>query len=197
MLTEWTGLKIQTEPASEPITTTEVKSQSRIDGTDEDTLLARLITVARVDVEKITGRTLITQTWDAYYDSFPSGGAPIYLPNPPLQSISSITYVDNAGSTQTWSASNYAVDINSDIGRVYPAFDQSYPTVRNQRNAVTVRFVSGYGSSTTNVPETIRHAILLIVAELFERREEGIAGTTVNRALIASNNLLTPYTIFS
>ena len=197
MLTEWSGLKIQTAPSSEPVTTAEVKSQSRIDGTDEDTLLARLITVSRVDVEKLTGRALISQTWDVKYDNFPSGGNPIYLPNPPLQSITSITYVDNAGATQTWASSNYTVDADSDIGRVFPAFDKSYPTVRNQRNAVTIRFVSGYGSSTSDVPEPIRHAILLIVAELFERREDGVPATTINRALIASNNLLTPYTIFT
>ena len=197
MLTEWTGLSIQTAPSSEPVTTAEVKSQARIDGTDEDTLLDRLISVARVTVEKSTGRTLISQTWDVNYDDFPSGGNPIYLPNPPLQSVSSISYVDNAGSTQTWGASNYTVDTDADIGRIFPAYDKSYPTVRNQRNAVTVRFVSGYGASSSDVPEPIRHAILMMAGEMFERREEGIAGTTVNRALSASNNLLIPYMIFS
>ena len=197
MLTEWTGLSIQTAPSSEPVTTAEVKSQARIDGTDEDTLLDRLISVARVTVEKSTGRTLISQTWDVNYDDFPSGGNPIYLTNPPLQSVSSISYVDNAGSTQTWGASNYTVDTDADIGRIFPAYDKSYPTVRNQRNAVTVRFVSGYGASSSDVPEPIRHAILMMAGEMFERREEGIAGTTVNRALIASNNLLIPYMIFS
>ena len=62
---------------------------------------------------------------------------------------------------------------------------------------MTVRFVSGYGASSSDVPEPIRHAILMMAGEMFERREEGIAGTTVNRALIASNNLLIPYMIFS
>lgn len=192
MITDWTGLTLQTAPASEPVTVTEAKDQSRIDGTDEDTVLTRLIIVARTTVEKLSGRTLITQTWDVIYNNFPSGDEAIYLPNTPLQSVSSITYVDENGVTQTWASSNYTVDTDGQIGRVFPAYDKSYPTVRNQKNAVTVRFVSGYGSSS-DVPEPIRHAILMLVGEMFERREEGIVGVNMSKVIVTAEQLLSPY----
>src|SRR5690242_18760477 len=50
-------------PGEEPVSLAEAKAFARIDGSDEDALVGALIAAARLHVESLTGRALITQTW--------------------------------------------------------------------------------------------------------------------------------------
>src|SRR4051812_2411410 len=86
-----------TAPTSEPITRTEVKLHLRVDVdiTAEDALIDAHIIAARRLVETHTGRQLITATWDLFLPGFPDCDV-LALPNPPLQSVTSITYYDTA-----------------------------------------------------------------------------------------------------
>ena len=43
----YTGLRIQTQPATEPLSTATLKSHARVDGDDEDTLIDTYIQIAR------------------------------------------------------------------------------------------------------------------------------------------------------
>ena len=54
-----------TAPAAEPVTVTDAKKQIRIEHSDEDALIARLINVAIgfVDVRGALSKAMITQTW--------------------------------------------------------------------------------------------------------------------------------------
>ena len=49
-------------PGEEPVTLAEAKAWCRIDGADDDALLAALIAAARLQVESLTGRALMTQS---------------------------------------------------------------------------------------------------------------------------------------
>ena len=78
-----------------------------------DPLIARFITTARQLAEIELGRYLITQTVDGYFDDFPTGNdRRVYLP--PLQSVTSITYVDLDGTTQTLANTEYLVNDKSE-----------------------------------------------------------------------------------
>src|SRR6185295_4859943 len=92
-----------------------------------------LITVARQYVDAISGwlgRALMTQTWalagnglsipaSACCGSTPSGA--IEIPWPPLQSVTSIKYLDANGQEQTLPPADYTVDTISEPGLVIPA----------------------------------------------------------------------------
>src|SRR5689334_22352804 len=102
------SIVIVTPPGSEPVTLQEAKDWCRGPTSADDTLITSLITVARRYVEKITSRALITQTWDYWLDCFPGSNWymlrtvmpalwdcwELRVPRPPLQSISSIKYID-------------------------------------------------------------------------------------------------------
>lgn len=167
---EFNGLVLATAPAVEPVTTTEAKSQLRVDFTDDDTLIAALITAARQMVENITRRALVTQTWDLFLDAFP-GERFIEIPLPPLQSITSVTYYDDADVVTTFASTSYYVDTKREPGRIVLRDDASWPsaTLRGA-NGVAVRFVAGYGLAVA-VPQAIKQATLLIVGDLYEHRE--------------------------
>jgi len=156
-----------TAPTIEPVTVQEVKDHSNIFIDSDDTLIETYITSARIHVENMTNRALITQTWDLFLDEFCSV---ITIPKAPLQSVSSISYLDTAGASQTLSSATYTVDTDSIPGRVYLAYQKNWPSIRGDRNGITIRFVAGYGGRSA-VPEVIKHAMKMLVAHWYENRE--------------------------
>jgi uncharacterized phiE125 gp8 family phage protein len=171
------GLHLVTAPTSEPITTAAAKLHLRVDHSLDDDLIDTLCSAARQVVETGTGRKCITQTWDLKLDSFPCGA--IVLPFPPVTSITSVSYVDANGTTQTWSSALYTTDVppgaDSAPARIYPIYSESYPTIRSQRNAVTVRFVCGFTSTT--VPAGMLAAMKLLIGNWYANRESQVVGT--------------------
>lgn len=159
-----------TAPASEPITLAEAKMHCRIDNADEDELVIMLIASVRQHAETILRRRLITQTLDGYLDAFP-----MEIKLMPLQSVTSITYVDIAGATQTLAADQYLVDAVSQPARIAQAYGVTWPATRTQNNAVRVRFVAGYGLPAA-VPQCIKSWMLVRIATLFSNRQQIIIG---------------------
>lgn len=153
-------------PAIEPLSIEDAKTHLRVTSGDDDVYISSLITAARKHVENYTGRALITQTWDLYVDQFPYGSNSIVIPKAPLQSVSAITYVDTAGATQTLSSTVYTADADSEPGRVYLAYNQTWPDIRTQQKAVKVRFVAGYGTDAEDVPTPIVQAIRLVLQNM-------------------------------
>lgn len=176
-------LSLVTAPSGEPVDLATVKAQLTIDVSSYDGLLLGLLTAARRHVETVTGRALYQQTWDAKFGAFPSDDDGIWLPKAPLQSVTSVTYLDANGASQTWSSASYTVDAPSgphaQRGRLYPKYGVVYPTTQDVPNAITVRFVAGYGTTAATVPEELRLAIALLVGHWFENREASTAGGVV------------------
>lgn len=141
----------------------DVRLHLKIDDLTQDVEISGWIAAARGHVEVFTGRKLHAQTWRLKLDRFPCG--PIWLPFPPVSSVTSITYVDTAGATQTWSSAEYLTDLptgpTAAPARIVPVYGGVYPSTRAQINAVTVEFVCGYGAGS--VPNELRHAMLLLI----------------------------------
>jgi len=142
-----------------------------------DPLLGALIASARAAAELELRRYLVTQTLDAYFDAFPCGERSEIL-LPPLQSVTSITYVDIDGATQTLAADQYQVDAKSQPARIKPAYGLTWPSTREQDNAVIVRFVAGYGPAAA-VPACIKQWMLMRIATMYEKTDGVITGTIV------------------
>lgn len=163
------GYRVITEPASEPLTLAEAKALPRVTTSDDDALLTRLIIAARKIVETRTWLSLITQTIELTLRDFPIGRRPILLPRGPIQSIESIEYVDAEGVTQE--LAEFQTSLNSEPPCIEPAYDDYWPIARKQPAAVTITFVAGFGDAGTDVPEHIRHAMRLLIAELYDYAE--------------------------
>jgi uncharacterized phiE125 gp8 family phage protein len=185
------AVTIFTEPTIEPVTIAEQKAHSRVSTDADDLLLAVYIAAARQNCESFQGRAYITQTIDLTLDDFPCDGI-IYFPRAPLASVTSITYVDENGTTQTLSATLYTVDTKNEPGRIYPSYGNVWPIVRSQPNAVTVRAVCGYGTTTASVPARMRAAMMLLAGNWYENREPVITGTIVAELPMGVARLLWP-----
>lgn len=178
-----------TPPSAEPVSLSEAKAHLRETATDQDSLIMSLISAARGWAEDFTQRALITQTWDYKLDAFADE---MEIPLPPLQSVTSIKYLDTAGAEQTLANTEYTVDTAAERGLVRLGYGKSWPATRAQANAVTIRFVAGYGAAAT-VPGTIKAACLLLLGELYARREHAIAGAPIATVPVNAEYLLWPY----
>lgn len=189
------GYKLKTAPTVEPVTLSEAKLHLKIDSdTTDDALITALITAAREMAENYTGRAFVNQTWEATFEQF-TADENITLRPAPLSSITSITYVDGNGDTQTLSTSVYGADLYKTPGEAYLKYGQSWPTAREIENSITVTYVSGYGSSASSVPGAVKSAILLIIGHLYEHRENVTVGVTANDMPQGAYFLLDPYRV--
>lgn len=182
------GLSLITAPSAELLTTAQVDRHLGFDDTYHDQDLPVWIQAARQKAEQYTERAIGSQTWDLILDRFPTGTDPILLPKSPVTSVTSISYIDTDGNSQTWSSSNYTVGTSHEPCRVTRAFNQSWPTIRNVEESVTVRFVCGYTAAT--LPAPIEQAMLLIVGHLMANRGDEDAGLPEGVCM-----LLDPYVV--
>jgi len=140
--------------------------------TYEDTLLTSIITAAREQVEDITGRSLITQTWDYYLNSFPRDNH-ITLPFGNLQTVTSVAFTDSDGTVTTLTAgTDYLVEANGEtFGRLVLPYGMTWPSdTLYPSNPIAIRFVCGWTSAAL-VPFKIKAAMLLVASDLYENRE--------------------------
>lgn len=155
-----------------PVSLDEIKAHLRIDSddTNEEALLDAYLGAATRWTEGYCNRKWLTQTCTDVFDEFPTVIRPRFSP---LIAVTSITYIDDAGASQTLDSSVYQVDAVNEPGRIAVAYNEDWPSLRGgDLNAVTVVYTAGYGSSTSDVPEPVRNAIMMLAGSLYENRED-------------------------
>lgn len=181
------GLIEVTGPAVEPISESEARGHLRLDDGIDTTQVTAYILAARQWAESYTGRVFINRTLRQTLDSTVAYGGPyhegfkvapitpvfhdyIELAASPVVSVESVKYYDDADTESTWASSNYYVDTARDIGRIILRDSGTFPSDLRAANGLEINFTAGYGSSSTDVPEPIRVAILQYMTFLYEHR---------------------------
>lgn len=163
-----------TPPAVEPVTLDEFKLHLRLDTSDQDSMLALLITSARQMLEMTLWRQFVHATWALHLDAWVPC---IELPRPPLASLTptveepdlGIVYLDTAGLWQPLDPSAYQADLASQPGRIVPV--DGWPMVGTGLSTVLITYQAGYGATAAEVPAPLRQATLLFAADLYEHTE--------------------------
>jgi len=151
----------------------------------EDNLLAEMIESSRIFVEEKTRRALITQTWEYYLDRFPAENF-ITLPFGNLQSVTTVIYKDSDGDETTMVVdTEYIVETNGDMyGRIVLPYGISWPSFTPYPSKpITIKFVCGYGDTSSTIPDKIISAIKMKAAKLYETRGEPLIGTSINASV--------------
>ena len=182
------GISITTPPSGEPLSIDELKVHCNIDSDEDDDYLVALIGAARGTMESVTGRQFMRATYTVTLDRFPVDDY-IELPGAPLHEITSISYVDSAGATQTFNSANYDVDNSTEPGRIYVDRGVGWPATANQRRAVTIVYTCGYEDADA-VPERIKHLLRFLCGHWYENREASTAGIAVTDVPISANYLI-------
>lgn len=170
MLSPQFSLVQVTGPAVTPISLAEAKAQMRVENSDDDAIIQRLIAsaVAFVDAQGALGKAMITQTWGQWLS--PNPGT-VYLSLGPVQSVSAIKYYDVDGALQTATLADFNVFGTPNRISVSPKSGKAWPVTQTRDDAIKIEYIIGYGSSSTSVPETVRHALMMLVAHWYDMRE--------------------------
>ena len=171
------SFKVTSQPAVEPVTASEVKTHTRISGSDQDTLIAKWIKSGRELAEAYQRRAYIEQTIEVSFDDFPL--VPFHLPRSRVMQVLSIKYytTDNTevvvynSTAPVGTESNYLIDTDSEPSRITLAFGKTWPsTVLRDINSFKVTYKAGYGATAASVPENVKDAIMLYCDWRYENR---------------------------
>ena len=179
-----TRLQLVTADETFPLTLEQVKQHLGITLQDDDTRLMLMLEAATSWAEQAVrgGIALRTQTWDLVMPDFPgaqNGRARVTFPKPPLQSVTTVKYL-NASSVLTTLTADTDFKVYTDFRRegfIEPMPDLFWPTVRDQReDGVQIRFIAGHATNTL-VPANVKQAMLLTIGHWNENRESVVTGT--------------------
>ncbi|MGM5018720.1 head-tail connector protein [Tardiphaga sp. 367_B4_N1_1] len=165
------SIVVVTPPEEPVVSLEEAKEHLRVDHGDDDLYIESLVAAATSTIDGPDGwlgRCLVEQTLEWRGDGF--GVCDIRLPYPPIIEILSVDYDDTDGVEQTVAEANYRLVGPPGLPRLSPAYGASWPSTRSQSEAVRIQYISGYGAAD-DVPQPIRHAVLMMVSELYENRE--------------------------
>jgi len=170
------------------ITTAELKNHLRVDVSDDDALIGAFRDAAISFVQQITGRVLGDVDGVVYIDSF----RPVTLDNGPVNSITSIQYLDYNNSIQTLPANNYFVDIAGPHARI--RFHDVPDLYDYALNRVIINCNVGHAENA--IPKPMIHAVRLLVGHMYENRAAAEI-RTVSEIPFGIHSLLSPFRIFS
>jgi uncharacterized phiE125 gp8 family phage protein len=141
------------------------KSILRVDFTADDAVLSFYLDAAEDFIARHTRRQLSQVVLTRHLRGWPRGE--VTLDPPPFNSISAITYRDEAEATQTLSTSNYVVEISDAIARV--RFHGDLPVLSIDNPRVSIAFNCGWAPGT--MPKDLQLAIVRLAGSYYMNPE--------------------------
>lgn len=167
-----------------------IKAHLREESSDNDPLISAYIDAAVSHIDGPggwLGRSVFPQTLELRQNTF---CATARLPYGPVQSVTSVKYVDSAGAEQTLDADQYLM---TGDGQVALAHGAVWPSLRGDAEGVRIQYTAGYDV----LPGAIYAAIMLMVGDLFKNRESTGDQTAAVQMSTTVENLLAPYRSWS
>ncbi len=162
----WT-LTRTSNPNGLAVSLDEAKNHLRVSGSDQDDHITLLIEASTEKLERDINRGIISATWRQAMFAFPAGGEKIDLMMGMNTGVSSITYVDEDGVTQTLDPSLYSY--SQGRGCVFSTnANDGWPYVDtdNISDKVFINFSCGVADKDC-VPRLFKQAILLETARAY------------------------------
>jgi len=194
------NLELVEAATTQVVTTAELKSQLRIDTSDEDTLLATYISAATQMAEHYCNRHFITAKYKLWFKDLPSKFS-LYYPDCKFTLTGNnkdglYRLVEVPGGTDTYlyfAESNWYSDISQNPVIVNVKEDPTQAMnfediIGGQQAPYYFQFQTGIGDAASDIPDAIKQAIKLIASDMYYFREDR------KRAFpMASEILLQPY----
>ena len=172
------------------ITVADLKTQLRVTHSLEDTLIGAMRSAAISWVEEHCNIKLGSYTARGYLPGFYNSRIPIG----PVTAVSEVKYqvtedTDYDTDLSTLDAGLWFTDLISQPSRI--AFRDVPSVYEYSLNPVVISFTAGYGT----IPAPVLQAIRLLVAHMYENRQEEVIGTITTRLKFGLEALLNPFRI--
>lgn len=156
-------------PSVEPVDLAYAKQFLRVDGNDEDALIADLISTTRHQVESMISRTMVMRSF-RYLGVIPNAYC-LSLPRPPLLVVTSVSLYDAHGQSVIVPATDYIVNARRDPGEFSLKHGKTWTDYIDIPTEIEIEFSAGYGASADDVPLPLKQALLLLLAQHYEYRD--------------------------
>ncbi|WP_306118135.1 MULTISPECIES: phage head-tail connector protein [unclassified Roseitalea] len=157
-------LSLLVPPAAPPVTLADAKAHLRVTHDGEDTQIAELVDAAAAFVAEDAGVALVNQTWRLSVGDPPDG--PVCLPRHPVAAIAAVTVYDADGNPAVLDGAQYTLDVMRRPARL----GLEPGAVPSRSNGIEIDFVAGFGDTGADVPDTLRRAVLCLLAHWYEFR---------------------------
>ena len=174
---------LTTAPTLEPVNVEDARRNLDLDDNYRDADVEQWIIEARKSVEHDARVALVNQTRTLVTHAFPASSSFNVGIVSPLVSVTSISYLDTAGTSQTLATTVYKVDTGRRPGVVWLKSGQTWPSTYDEANSVTVVYVAGHGAAVATVPEAAKQAIYLLVRYRLDNPEAFRVGFTEKAGL--------------
>lgn len=143
------------------VTLEDVKIHLRLEHSEEDQYLLHLIETATEYIERYLNRSLLAQklSFTSAPKAVKSGFSEIKLPRPTILHVYSVTSI--RGGSARYAVRRYQL-VDTDNSPVL--------TLITSDPLVEVVYQAGFGMYPKHIPAPIKHALLQIIAELYENR---------------------------
>lgn len=174
----------------------DIKTHLRILDTDEDAFLEQLINAAFDIASEYVGYSIRKASVEHWFSSAPMDKLTIYAR---VLSVTSVHYVDEDGTLTAITYNTYG-STYSKFGYTIELTD-SADDLNEYGNKYKVVLVEGFELPSASVndgfkfPDAIRSAIYMIVANLYENRQDDTIGVTSSPIPMNSKFLLNPYKV--
>lgn len=180
-------VKLITAPQFDPVTLRELKAHLRIAETDisQDNLLWLKLRagVEAMDARySMMNRALMPQTWELVLQCWP-GCDYIELPYPPLVTVQSVKYTDDASPSVERTFGEYIASVDREPGRITLSDGASWPSESlSPSDPIRIRYTCGY-TDASQVPARIREAILLLAEQLYDGHALSEVSSLIDRVV--------------
>jgi uncharacterized phiE125 gp8 family phage protein len=172
------------------ITVADLKAHLRVTHTQEDTLISALRSAAISWVEEHCNIKLGSYTARGYLPDWRVA----YFPIGPVTAITEVKYQTTADKDYTTDLTTLGTTLwyTDEITQPARIAFRDYPTTYDYAlTPVVVTFTAGY----TTMPAPVLQAIRLLVAHMYENRQEEVTGTISTRLKFGLEALLNPFRI--
>lgn len=145
----------------------ELKAYLRIDGTDEDATLDRLIAVAIAHGEGFAGRLWLTR---AVIETLPASAAWTRLGATPVRAIDQVEGLTGIAETTTLDVAGYAIDVDAAGDGWIRTSDPAGAT------RLRVHYQAGLATGWASLPEPLRQGAVRLASHLFTHRDAADEG---------------------
>ena len=182
------SVQIDSTTGSEVVSTSELKDYARVETSDDDTIIADMITAARLKCEAIINRDIVAKTRSLFISSLtPSGEygdlyrkkAKIVLPFAPITAITSVQTQASDGTLTSITYDSYGLEDK------YLEVASSY-----NKNIKIVYTTTGLSN------DDLKIAIKQLAATYYDNRSDFVQGN-INTIPTNAQSMLDPYVYFN
>jgi len=185
-----------TGPLAEPIALSDAKTYLRVSDVVDDQLITTLIAAARVHVETLTRRAMITQIWRKVLDCWPTSNQ-VELPLGPFQSLVAVRVFDVDGNSTILPLTQFFGEDKTTPARIgLPTTINGQPILRTQA-AIEIDYEVGYGATADNVPEDLKQSLLTLIGHWYQHREAVVMAGSGAIVPLGFDQLIAPYKVLN